>query len=197
MLPVDLQVNGHGAVVDVVLIGIREQVGDDAAHLVLVEVDFDGLLRKVEYEFHLLGRGIVGESLCGLAHEADDVASLQMQFLHAHVEPAKVEQFHDEVVQLAGIAPGHVDLGADGSRQRGLADFLERGHHQRERCLQVVADVGEEPDFLFLHLVFLQVQFQLADGVFTLLPVAQGFIDDIAQGGQQQQIEQDCRKRKP
>ena len=120
-----------------------------------------------------------------------------MQFLHAHVEPAEVEQFHDEVVQLAGIAPSHVDLGADGSRQRGLADFLERGHHQRERRLQVVADVGEEPDFLFLHLVFLQVQFQLADGVFTLLPVAQGFIDDIAQGGQQQQIEQDCRKRKP
>ena len=45
LLPVDLQVYGHGAVVDVVFIGIREQVGDDAAHLVLVEVDFDGLLR--------------------------------------------------------------------------------------------------------------------------------------------------------
>ena len=69
--------------------------------------------------------------------------------------------------------------------QTYVAYLLERSHYHRERCLDVVADVGKETDFLLLYLILLQVQFHLLHSQFSLLTAANGTPDKPDGSGEQ------------
>ena len=104
--------NDDGAVVGVVFEGVRQQVLDDAVHLVLVEIYLNGVRRQPQFLFDVFVHGIIGELLHGLPYEAHDVAVLEVQFLLSHVKAAEVEQLQNEVVELPRVSPCHVELGA-------------------------------------------------------------------------------------
>ena len=166
-----LKRNRHTTITHIILIGIRQQVGNNPPHLVLVEVNLHGFLRQLHLQLDLLTYGIEGETLNGLPYKAHNIAMLEIQFLLSHIQSAEIQQLQDKVIKLTGIPPSHIHLCPDRCRQTGLAYLLQRSNHECKRCLEVVTDIGKELNLLFFHLILLQVDFHPLHGNLSALSV--------------------------
>ena len=172
--------NSYRTIINVVFVGIRQQIGYNPPHLVLVEVNLHGFLRQLHLQLDLLTYGIEGETLNGLPYKAHNIAMLEIQFLLSHIQSAEIQQLQDKVIKLTGIPPSHIHLCPDRCRQTGLAYLLQRSNHECKRCLEVVTDIGKELYLLFFHLILLQVDFHPLHGNLSALSVRQSSVNQIA-----------------
>ena len=172
--------NSYRTIINVVFVGIRQQVGYNPSHLVLVEVNLHGFLRQLHLQLDLLTYSIEGETLNGLPYKAHNIAVLEIQFLLSHIQSAEIQQLQDKVIELTGIPPCHIHLCPDRCRQTGLAYLLQGSNHECKRCLEVVTDIGKELNLLFFHLILLQVDFHPLHGNLSALSVRQSPVNQIA-----------------
>lgn len=182
-----------GAAVWGILEGIRQEVVDDLLHLQRVKGQQAPKRVMTIFKRDMMELGLEVIEPTDLRYELRKVARLSMELGARRLQAAEVEELVNEVEETVSITVDELQrLPQFPFYPRLLEELIEGRENHRQRCAELMTDIGEEVELHLVELLFLPgLHTQLLGTEFILLTVIGHSVEDIADGDDEKDIDED------